>query len=233
MSWNSTIGTGWEAYLLPYFEQGNLAARYDYTQAWNAAANSWATTTNLAILLCPSAPSVPRTAKSGSPSYSGLTDYSVVARQYNSGPFPALTINLPFDATFLGILGKNWNRKITEVTDGTSNTLLLIECAGRPQDWEMGKQNPNKANAGGTWWWADPTTQLVIYGYDPVNPTALTGPCAVNCFNDGGYSFHPGGCNSVFGDGSVHFLKSSLDVNIFMELVTRSGGEVVSSSSYE
>ena len=53
------------------------------------------------------------------------------------------------------------------------------------------------------------------------------GPCAINCTNDHEvYSFHPGGANAVFADGSVHFLKASLDIRIFARLATRAGGEV-------
>ena len=46
------------------------------------------------------------------------------------------------------------------------------------------------------------------------------------------YSFHPGGANAVFADGSVHFLKASMDIRIFARLVTRAGGEVVSTGDY-
>ena len=39
--------------------------------------------------------------------------------------------------------------------------------------------------------------------------SARTGPCAMNCTNDNElYSFHSGGVNGVFGDGSVHFIRS-------------------------
>jgi prepilin-type processing-associated H-X9-DG protein len=46
------------------------------------------------------------------------------------------------------------------------------------------------------------------------------------------YSFPPGGANAVFGDGSVHFLKASMDIRILARLVTRAGGEVVSGDDY-
>ena len=63
--------------------------------------------------------------------------------------------------------------------------------------------------------------------------TAFFGPCAVNCTNDREvYSFHPGGANVVFADGSVHFLKATIDIRVFARLVTRAGGEVVSAGDY-
>jgi prepilin-type N-terminal cleavage/methylation domain-containing protein/prepilin-type processing-associated H-X9-DG protein len=45
-------------------------------------------------------------------------------------------------------------------------------------------------------------------------------------------SYHPGGANAAFCDGSVHFMKDSISPPTWMALGTRAGGEVVSSDSY-
>ena len=45
-------------------------------------------------------------------------------------------------------------------------------------------------------------------------------------------SNHPGGANVLFGDGSVRFVKSTLAINTWWALGTRSGSEVISSDSY-
>lgn len=45
-------------------------------------------------------------------------------------------------------------------------------------------------------------------------------------------SFHPGGVNTLIGDGSVKFIKDSVAQNIWWALGTKAGGEVVSSDSY-
>jgi prepilin-type processing-associated H-X9-DG protein len=42
-------------------------------------------------------------------------------------------------------------------------------------------------------------------------------------------SWHPGGANVVFGDGSVHFIKNSIDGGTWAAVGTRAGGEVISS----
>jgi prepilin-type processing-associated H-X9-DG protein len=54
--------------------------------------------------------------------------------------------------------------------------------------------------------------------------------------SDGQYqnstSNHPGGCNFLFCDGSVHFIKSSIAINMYWAIGTKANGEVVSSNSY-
>jgi prepilin-type N-terminal cleavage/methylation domain-containing protein/prepilin-type processing-associated H-X9-DG protein len=45
-------------------------------------------------------------------------------------------------------------------------------------------------------------------------------------------SYHPGGVNTLLGDGSVRFIKSTIDGNIWRSLGTVAGGEVISADSY-
>ncbi|ODT97200.1 MAG: hypothetical protein ABS79_07590 [Planctomycetes bacterium SCN 63-9] len=45
-------------------------------------------------------------------------------------------------------------------------------------------------------------------------------------------SNHPGGVNTLYGDGSVHFIKQNVALNVWRALGTRNGGEVLSSSDY-
>ena len=69
-------------------------------------------------------------------------------------------------------------------------------------------------------------------GASPDGTTRL-GPCALNCNNDREvYSFHPGGANAVFADGSVRFLKAGMTVRVLAALVTRAGGEVITDSEF-
>jgi prepilin-type processing-associated H-X9-DG protein len=50
--------------------------------------------------------------------------------------------------------------------------------------------------------------------------------------NDEIASFHPGGANVLMGDGSVRFLKDSVNVVTLRGLVSLSGGEVLSADQY-
>ena len=43
---------------------------------------------------------------------------------------------------------------------------------------------------------------------------------------------HPGGVNFLFTDGSVHFIKASINVGAWRALATRNMGEIISSDSY-
>ena len=45
-------------------------------------------------------------------------------------------------------------------------------------------------------------------------------------------SYHSGGSNYLFGDGSVKFLKLSINLKVYQALGSRAGGEVVSADSY-
>jgi hypothetical protein len=79
--------------------------------------------------------------------------------------------------------------------------------------------------------WADPNGAFSINGSNP-NGT-INGPCPLNCSNNSEiYSFHPNLACVVFADGSVHVLKSSIDLCTLAKLVTRAGGEVIDSGEY-
>jgi prepilin-type processing-associated H-X9-DG protein len=83
--------------------------------------------------------------------------------------------------------------------------------------------------------WADSDNRLTVTGTDAtVTANIGTGPCVMNCNNLQGdiYSFHSGGANIGFADGSVHFVRDSISIVTLAALVTKAGGEVVDSSSY-
>ena len=119
------------------------------------------------------------------------------------------------------------------ITDGTSNTFLLAECAGRNTYWWMGKRQATNASNGP---WANPAARLQIGGCDPANanyPAStnnVAGPKVVNCINHKEiYAFHPSGANVVLADGSVRHVQANLDLNVAVALLTRERGETTPS----
>ena len=135
--------------------------------------------------------------------------------------------------------------RIASILDGTSNTLIVSECGSKPVGYN-GKRQIYKSevnglpvdgviepvsSGGGAW--ADQFTYSVIAGAQGRENGIRGGTCMINCTsNNEIYSFHPGGANALFADGSVHFLKDSLTVPIVAALVTRAGGEILGGDSY-
>src|SRR5439155_1757408 len=98
--------------------------------------------------------------------------------------------------------------RLSDVTDGLSNTILVGERAGRPDLYERGKpvdpypyRNPGLGMDHHQAAWGVSTHFLwTVFPKDrPVNETNVTGI----------FAFHPGGANVLLADGSVRFLKDS------------------------
>jgi prepilin-type processing-associated H-X9-DG protein len=128
----------------------------------------------------------------------------------------------------IGVLHKVFARgpsRNKDVLDGTSKTIIVIESAGKPDMYTkgalgnaLGMQVRVSAGTG----WADPDSGFTVN----TNPM-------INNHNDAEiYSFHSGGAQACFADGSTHFLSDSIDPAAGVALVTRAGGEVASSDSY-
>jgi prepilin-type N-terminal cleavage/methylation domain-containing protein/prepilin-type processing-associated H-X9-DG protein len=145
----------------------------------------------------------------------GLTSYLGVAGT-----------DVPYDD---GLFHRDVNYRFSDVTDGTSNTLMLGERPAGP----LGRRGGWYGRWGGT-------------AFDQIRGAAYAGrppTYAVNCraplneFRAGSiddpcdvvhyWSLHPGGGNFAFADGSVRFIPYSA-AGILPELATRAGGEVVS-----
>jgi prepilin-type processing-associated H-X9-DG protein len=136
--------------------------------------------------------------------------------------------------------------RLVAITDGASNTLLISECAGRPRhlrrgvEWIKYKDNdPSKGvepNKGGGW--ASKENSLEIHGCQEDGAVEWKvggqdrkgGPLAINVTNEKNiYSFHSGGANAVFADGSVRFISERADIGVMAAFATRAGGEVTPS----
>jgi prepilin-type N-terminal cleavage/methylation domain-containing protein/prepilin-type processing-associated H-X9-DG protein len=234
---------GLGTYLLPYLEQSAPAGRYRWDASWFDPPNQPVVNAQLPTWQCPSAlanrvmdGSLPTVAPppvepfNGSAACGDYAGTSVVdAGLVRAGVIDPPGGPLDERGHYEGVFPPNHTRRLTDIRDGTSNTTLIAECAGRPQLWRGRGPVPNVWLSGGPW---ASRGLLWCRGATP-DGTASFGTCAVNCTNDREvYSFHAGGANVVFADGSVRFLSADLSIRVFAKLVTRAGGEVVSTNEF-
>ena len=230
--------------ILPYIEQANIQNGFDITQDWRTLVNRPLVANPIPIYLCPSVASANRTRSFGAPSaYGGgtLTGYvadylifSAVDSRVNTTTMLAPGLNF----RFIGATRPNATTPLTSLTDGTSNTVMVVESAGGPDVYVMGKvaaRYPGgETTTRDTQMWADHRNHIYLDGCDPATGNALystpnaTRLKAANCTNDGEpYAFHTGGFNVVRADGSVAFVRDSIPLGVMAALITGSGGEVL------
>jgi prepilin-type processing-associated H-X9-DG protein len=127
-----------------------------------------------------------------------------------------------------GLFSRNSGTRFAEVTDGLSQTLAAGERHNGVFAVVIGSDNHFDAET--VWVGAvkeDPNDQHAHTTLFQTSHTPSSG--AMN--DQDAASRHPGGTNFLFGDGSVRFLKSTIDLGIYRSLSTRIGGEVISGDS--
>jgi len=220
-------GHGYVAFILPYIEQQALANNYRWDKRAQGPENQPVVTTQLKVMQCPSAEPnrwVTDVEDPANYSYGGkgaCGDYAGV-KEIDSSLAQLNLVDAVAD--YEGVLTHNHLTRLAEITDGASQTILIAECAGRPKLWRAGRLVPEIVAPGGVW---ASGTLLFGLGSTP-DGSSQPGPCAINCTNNREtYSFHPGGANVTFADGSVHYLQASIGMRVFARLATRAGGEAV------
>ena len=246
-------------FLLPYVEQDSLAKMYvapttlgtKPRRSWDHSVNVPVSSTQVPVFLCPSVPNAGRTitwkssdsaTDSGTPNVAfeaAPADYGIM-NQVAEKLRPVIGGDWP-DGSQWGILQPNVPVRISQISDGTSNTFLIVEDAGRPQAWtRYGLEQPAYNGVTGAAW-ADVEAGFGMDGMviDPATQ-ARTSPCKTldGCMVVNGsnrnevYSFHRGGANILFGDGSVRFFKEGIAVGVVAATLTRARGEVVSNADF-
>jgi prepilin-type N-terminal cleavage/methylation domain-containing protein/prepilin-type processing-associated H-X9-DG protein len=229
--------------ILPFLEQNPLYNAYNWGDSWYDLDNTTVVNTRLATYLCPTSPVLPvrngLMAPTTGVSYPNLSmaigDY-IILRGFQD----YVTVPPPADPRVIGMLmtvaTNDDTPLLAEVTDGLSQTAMIGERAGRPQYWVKGKKvsdTNSYFNFDGGWASYQSTWPRTFLADGQTIVTSGLGPCVVNCNNGYGvYSFHPGGVNVLFGDGSVHFLKDSTSSSVYYALLSKERGEVISSNDY-
>lgn len=222
---DTSPGWGWGTYILPYVEQDNLYRQINLNMPVETQA---AIQTLIPLYHCPS----------DSPSESPfmVTDAAFNPICLAGASSYAATVGSDAsevdDFTGNGVFFRNSRIRMVEIRDGLSNTVFIGDRA-----W---------SDTQGTW--AGIPTGAVTRPGD-TNPWQFTtgpGQCLVLVHNnwinirtdaDGGLddfsSKHTGGVNLLFGDGSVHFIRSITSDGperyIFWAMGTRIGGEPIQS----
>ncbi len=242
-----TASFGWGLNILTAIEQDNLFRQYDMTKQpfvafGGPAANQAVSNTRVKTFICPSNPG---SGDSTPYNYAlpGYPTWQAAAGDYGPlrGVDPSLAATLPGFPTgdLSGILRTDKTARIAEVTDGLSNTTLIVEIAGRPARWRAStKDSAQQTYYGGAGGWNDATTgNAALYG----SPADGGGPCSsqpcglpavrtcvVNCSNDLGlYAFHTGLANAGMGDGSVRTIRAGIDARVLAGMVTKANGEII------
>jgi prepilin-type N-terminal cleavage/methylation domain-containing protein/prepilin-type processing-associated H-X9-DG protein len=235
--------------LLPFLGHKNLYDQYDQTVNWYSAANPVnepVVNSVIPTFICPSETDPNRLdglPDTPNPWYrvTSITDYSPTI-----GVDQALATAGLVDVSGPGVLLRNSQPRLSNVTDGLSNTILLAESSGRPNVYQRGSSAGNlpgtRLNGGG---WARPASDLIIRGAskDGTTPTGAYAVNATNGFAVGTtvwpdpsygtdptgevYSFHTGGANVALADGSIRLVDENVSIRVFAALVTRDGGEGV------
>jgi prepilin-type processing-associated H-X9-DG protein len=68
--------------------------------------------------------------------------------------------------------------------------------------------------------------------YPYLNNPPCTTATDVDSMYSGARSWHPGGLNTTMADGSVRFVKNSINIFKWRALSTTQGGEVVSADAF-
>jgi len=211
----------WPTRLLPFLEQEALWRQAE--QAYQLNPNPTINpphlpfATPLAVLSCPLDPRLSE------------------AQPTHQGKVAALT-------SYVGVLGTDYTRtdgvlfrdsrvRLTDIRDGTSNTIMLAErppSADAWYGWWYGGSGQDgsgsldsllgarEINGGG------PYIYQCAPGPHAFGPGSIDNQCDVFHF----WSLHSGGANFAFADGSVRFLRYSADA-LLPALATRNGGESV------
>lgn len=225
---------GWQAAVLVHLEQSQVALGYDRNKHWWTDSNLLIGRIPMSVYLCPSVPLTER-------------PRSLVAKP----PRPALVLDSPLGATdYAAIMGvraliapqtylsteatrsvmfRNSATRFADITDGTSQTVMVVESSARPAVFRQSRLVRDVGNDQGNGW-VDSEGGFSFDGSDASGTRLGQGPSispyAMNRTNQNEpYSFHPGGVYFLYADGHIEFTSDSIALPIAAALITRAASD--------
>lgn len=210
-------GFGWASQLLPDMEQEPLADRITFTASIVNPVNQFLQSANLPGMRCPSDPSPDdwqiASEETGTPlailpvaNYVGNFGTTELHECEELGPGQTCQGN--------GVFFHNSRIRMRDLRDGSSQTIFVGE---RKTDIDLG--------------WYSTWTGVIPEGEEAmarVLGVADHNPNSPDLHLEDFSSFHPGGAQFLFGDGSVKFISENINGGIFKGMATRAGKEVIS-----
>jgi prepilin-type N-terminal cleavage/methylation domain-containing protein/prepilin-type processing-associated H-X9-DG protein len=236
--------------LLPYFEQNNIYNAINFSLFDQTPQNGTAMLTSINSLVCPSDGYNPIPAYGAQTNYMADMGSGIV---WQSNLFAPNTTLPQCSGAFFG----NSATRFASITDGLSNTGFYCErLVGDATTGIISPKTDVFFDPGAPLTPADALTQCnALNIYNPANQipmimgvpwidgqhiflhvsTPNTRSCGFFIVNRAVMppsSNHPGGVNTLFGDGSVRFIKDSVNLQTWQALGTINGGEVISADSF-
>lgn len=223
----TNVQHSWSIFILPYMEQENLFKQYDLGYTWYAPQNQGVRETTVKSFICPT---TPRSGPGMNTKVIGSATVNTAAGDYAPNNAYSSTLEtaglVDVCVNRNGVLLGNRVLQVGEINDGTSNTFILSEDAGRPDSYAAGKLVAAGTQTDGGW--ADFDNYYNTHGFSEDGVTLTSGgPCHTNCSNNNEpYSFHTGGAMHAMADGSVRFVQKSMSIRAFVKLITYNGQDL-------
>jgi prepilin-type N-terminal cleavage/methylation domain-containing protein/prepilin-type processing-associated H-X9-DG protein len=228
----------WAVQILPYIEQQALWNQFVQTEQFTMNYEHKGSSTNHALAIqpnpafwCPSDPFGKESATNYMVCAGGGPPSGISSDPANAPEACTAKNNSGFILYYNGVFYINSGTRMRDIVDGTSNCYLMGETKYMHAHNECPR--PEKAGC-----WACGAYLREGYRYyvnlvaavDPINrPSSPSGPPFCSETNPGRAfgSMHPGGCNALLGDGSVHFMSETMDVSVHRSLGAREDGKPV------
>ena len=231
--WYSTPGlqefnrANWAGYILPYLEQPAIHAQLQATLLANTTYTCFApfSTNAMSAFACPSDPAMPKQSIG-----QGFHASYIACHGSGYATPTADPRGIGLDGVFYGLS----KVRITDIADGTSNTVMVSELL--QGDDAIGGGNDvrgrlwNTIHSGTTFTTLYPPNSTIgdnVMGYCGAVPGAPCGSQSITNSFSLARSKHTGGVNVARADGSVGFITNNIAPNTWLWMGTRSGGEVI------